>query len=686
MVSAKSSEVQSKFDVGKNYTGVDNPGFEASIGPRPLRYGFVLLYDLNSGWPSTLPVSGSTYGEGESKEIVLPFPPDSISMDEPAATFIRYTQNAGKYIERQGQLSKTITISGTTGFNPNPKLNALARGALPPNVIVDEEGPDSGLGKFIELRSLFREYWQIFSDPELLEWRDKAAFIFINEKDDEAWLVEPMSFRMDRQTPRNKFTYNYNITLQTIAPLKDINLLKEELTFWQSVDAIVGVARSIADQIDRTSNVFGAAMAFATGAIRETVAEITNISTQVSGALSGIADGVGAMKDLGEVIKGNAASVERSFQQVKEDFIALSEEDGSAEVPFEAWSAMSQFDLTYGLISGHNELFNQPFTKTWGDVIDRYDPAYGLGGTNTLLLNPLEKSGIKEVEILPGDDLQSISLRELSSTERFIELAVINNLKPPYISPTQAGRLPNTLAPGDSIVVPSPAGQEPSASEIKTTVFTDPSLTGDVLAYAAGSTQIDVAGKTWRINQWKGFTATVISGTGLDQSRIVLANTEDEFTVTKAWTTVPDTTTVIRFTLVRVGLEPKKSVNDQLLGRDIRLDPQSFDITLTPGKDIKLVDGGDNMSQAIQGKLKTKPRELPAHPTFGLGYEPGRKGSADAIISYRVAVQQTLLSDSRIRAVRNLVVSMERDIADLEGYVLLSGSPQSFSIDTRGGS
>ena len=51
------------------------------------------------------------------------------------------------------------------------------------------------------------------------------------------------------------------------------------------------------------------------------------------------------------------------------------------------------------------------------------------------------------------DTLQKIALRELGDASRWVELALLNGLKPPYIQ-TQSG--PGILAYGDSIAIPAP--------------------------------------------------------------------------------------------------------------------------------------------------------------------------------------------------------------------------------------
>lgn len=64
--------------------------------------------------------------------------------------------------------------------------------------------------------------------------------------------------------------------------------------------------------------------------------------------------------------------------------------------------------------------------------------------------------GTKSVKVLIGESLRTIALRELGDAMRWVELADINNLRPPYIVESINGldRLKNTVIWGDSIIVP----------------------------------------------------------------------------------------------------------------------------------------------------------------------------------------------------------------------------------------
>lgn len=664
--------IQNPSDTGKNYVGARNA---AAIGAaRPVRYGFVYTLD-----PSI--------GKFEDS-VTLPFPPESITIDEPGAANITYTQNSGKFVERRGNLSKTITLSGTTGYNYRPVLPTIVRQALPQSAIVAQEGPTSGMGRFLSLRNVFRKYWALFSDDTAVDKRKNAAMIFVNEKDDEYWVVEPVDFKMVRQAPRDKFIYRYEIVLQTISPLDNWSLPPDTLTLFQKVANVKQLIRNTADQLSTIGASLGNAMSATSGAIKEASDQLVSTVNTIASDLGAVADGTQSFVELPGLITGSAASSSESFNKSFENFLTISDDveetSGTSPVPFEAHKAGADAAALLADLSGRTELFNSTLPDTWSEVLDNFDPAYGLGGFNQTLLTPLSRSGVREAEILPGDDLVNIAIRELGDAERFMEIAILNNLKPPYVSPRQNDRQANTLAPGDPILVPSTGAASAPLSPIRSTVFTDPTSSGAVVSSSSTVVTVLSVGRGFRDNQWAGFTAEIVDGLGEGQTRIVTANTVDTFTVDKPWDTNPDDTSVYRIYLKRLETFDRKSANDQLLGIDLLLD-ESGDLARSSSDDIDTVGGTDNMVQAIGSKLSIKPGELPAHPTFGLSADPGTRADVDSLLAYNVAVRQTLLSDRRIDDIRQVVLQTEKDKLELQAYVFLTGGSQPFAIDTRGG-
>lgn len=65
--------------------------------------------------------------------------------------------------------------------------------------------------------------------------------------------------------------------------------------------------------------------------------------------------------------------------------------------------------------------------------------------------------GVRLAEVLHGDTLQQIAARELGDAARWVDLANLNGLVPPYITDDPAEVGPGVLKPGGVILLPAPA-------------------------------------------------------------------------------------------------------------------------------------------------------------------------------------------------------------------------------------
>lgn len=69
--------------------------------------------------------------------------------------------------------------------------------------------------------------------------------------------------------------------------------------------------------------------------------------------------------------------------------------------------------------------------------------------------------------------------------------------------------------------------------------------TGTATAGGTSTTLPDTdSGKNWTVNQWANFQVRIASGTGAGQIRTIASNTANTLTVSTAWTTTPDGTSV----------------------------------------------------------------------------------------------------------------------------------------------
>ena len=183
-----------------------------------LRYGFALVNasDINRS---------KLLSESDPLIYYLDIPPQSIVQKENFATNISATRK-GIIVESEGVVFKDITIKGTTGVFPGdrgsfagPQAN-LKDPTAPPS---DPAGvSDVGLSKrsnvkivsgyqeFLMLRQFFLKYAH-----DKVKVNGDLFMIFINEKDNQALIVEPLEFTMERSS-KSPMTYNYTIGLKAI--------------------------------------------------------------------------------------------------------------------------------------------------------------------------------------------------------------------------------------------------------------------------------------------------------------------------------------------------------------------------------------------------------------------------------------------------------------------------------------
>lgn len=67
-----------------------------------------------------------------------------------------------------------------------------------------------------------------------------------------------------------------------------------------------------------------------------------------------------------------------------------------------------------------------------------------------------ELTGFRIVETIRGDSLKRLSLRELGDASLWVEIALFNDLRSPYLVDSEADRAAGVAVAGDSLRVPAP--------------------------------------------------------------------------------------------------------------------------------------------------------------------------------------------------------------------------------------
>jgi len=138
-----------------------------------------------------------------------------------------------------------------------------------------------------------------------------------------------------------------------------------------------------------------------------------------------------------------------------------------------------------------------------------------------------------------------------------------------------------------------------------------------------------------------------------------------------------------------IGKSRTLSPIEERLGRDIFISsPKSaggvtqFDWVVGDNGDVKLVEGIDNMKQAVRIKFETEQGELSLHPFFGIKYPLGVKiPPAGGFIEFDVNARASLLSDQRIGQINRLKISFSGNTLDVKADVKVKGFDNALTLD-----
>lgn len=546
----------------------------------------------------------------EPEEFVFRMNPKQMRLEEPAAVQIIPTQGGGQFIEHQGQIYKNITISGTTGLRPNPKISASFFPLT--NLKLPFGGPDTdpitglpvgertGFDDLIDLRNLFRKYWSYKVDGTRAPY---TVMVWQNGKEGELYIVEPMNFSTERSSA-SPYTFNYNIALRTIErfdlrrriPRDSVTNLNGKAGFFERVKVAQQKLRQnfvILQSIDDAALLAGR---------RLTSRLFDPVSTVIDG-LAGVINTGNQTLPVGRQfvndIKIEALNLVESLNGLR---TATDSFLNSGILSRQATAANQAKNMVWvtARIAAEDQLFSEKLSNRVTRRQGAYrDPVTGnprTGGDPTNLTNAPIPTGTKKSVIQSGETIRTCARRLLGSTNLWRQLVIINDLRAPYISP--AGDGISVLRPNDTILYPTSSETAPENSVAN-----------------------DVAPKTIQ---------------------------KDDLTN-------------------RLGRDVLIKSDPALAGID------KFDFAINSRGDIALIEGVDNLEQAVLIKFSTEQGQLPVHFFFGIRAPIGEKIRVRSLIQFQANARASLLSDTRI-------ADVIRFDARAEGNVLLIST----SLSIRG--
>lgn len=502
---------------------------------RKVRYGFATftLDQIQNG-------GGEINGGDALGTYYLDIPPRSINQKEIFANNIQATRK-GVIVESEGVVFRDIVIRGTTGIFPGPR--GSANNPLPnadftappqtPKGVDPQTGRStasnvkniSGYEEFLRLRQFFLLYAQrkVESDGNLF-------LIFINEKDNQNLIVEPIDFTMSRDA-KSPMTYDYEIKLKGIG---DLNIL------FQSADASNTGQSGFLGFLEDVGNVSAniqASISTGRAVLNQSVRLLSRISESVDQTINGplrqlqfatqdLSDGLTTVLSLPEVLSRNATNAALNIRENLDEIgstvnsalgnrgglsaatgAGISRVESSSERVNAAATFSQQRDIIDRIQNDSRVAVQRSFmqnvkndmqdiSNNLADFVGLGDPTYDAikGRISTITPDPLKvvsdeefillgqlqkitssldtglatnlmfqsdaeesfknasaqfnnddipanqrvnikaPTSVREITILRGDTLERIAQREYNDALRWIDIVVLNNLKPPYLS------------------------------------------------------------------------------------------------------------------------------------------------------------------------------------------------------------------------------------------------------------
>lgn len=416
-----------------------------------------------------LTIPGTSYARSTDTFLVpLVLNPTAMSLSEPFAVQATPTQGAGLYVERNGIMQRSLRIRGTTGWALQPFTgSAGALGSLDKKtkdwsreLPVTVSHPLSGQKHFQYLQdAVFRTYSDFVKNANTAAG---TQLIFRNPRDQEDWLVEPRSFTLERSA-RNPLSYDYDIDLLVLGSVDAIALksqapdaslldkLRDTLTMVSSyadvaqayvrqVNATVTDLRRVVTQIDAIlfnyGNVLTAVASFLSGAtqlIESPFTIVQALSFDLEDALNVINTARQAGHEVPEVVRRSLMHLQDAahnlamFPALYQSPTQLRLQNLKALQAYE--DALSQAAIASAAAATDPKSFAQ--MQKLGTSISSADAA--LAQAQIALSEPLiNYTGVQRYQVQRGDTLANLAARYLGDAKRWLYIAAVNDLTPPY--------------------------------------------------------------------------------------------------------------------------------------------------------------------------------------------------------------------------------------------------------------
>ena len=403
-------------------------------------------------------------------EYRLQLNPQEIKQSEPFSIRIIPTQ-AGVVTENEGFVFKDLVISGTTGIFPSRGTQGVTDSG-----VARIGGGKSGYQELMEFRNFIREY----AEMKTLADGANARLIFQNFKDNEFWLVEPVKFDTNRSKD-SPFTYNYNIILKIVGK-HELTKAEMELEWYEK---IFNTIDQIEDTIDAAINILDSAISTLEQIEQAVDSVLLKPLRQANKMIQSLQSGKNKVSSLPRKFYGD---LKYQVNRIRDNFCDFIGQGSTAYDAIYGRGSTLESGVTSTVLTPKQRQILKAFSdcesamndmlssdKYFGDVVqvilnndlvdadsiisekDLLDKQVAskknvLAAFNNEIELPTPNSAFKTI-VNSGDILERIAMRFLRDPTRWIEIASLNKLRPPYIDDTldQEG----VLNPGDQILIPS---------------------------------------------------------------------------------------------------------------------------------------------------------------------------------------------------------------------------------------
>ena len=610
---------------------------------------------LASAKPSNEPNAAALYAfyivdlestGGVARSFGFDIPPQTTEMDEDAAADAVALQEGGIWTDERGQYFKMVTLGGTFGFRPT-RQKVGGRGAniqrsinqvQAANAIVTGQGQNitlppkerTGYDRYRDLHNLIRFYWD---QKKIRSTAARYIFVYADWKMGEVYLAQPLRFRRSRNAPADRYQIKYNLTLRLLAPLGATSVPKDFLVKPNSktgLDDWLQRMKAVGDGLEASVNVLTKSVQF----VQNYGRDITNaVLEPVNATVRALRDIVSTTKSLINFPLEMLRTVHRTCLDVA---VLLDEVDRNilAQTSGARRRGPSIFE----------QIARQYKQTAWG-IAEAFIGITILGAREDVNASA-ENMRKRYKEKWASRDTSTIwNEGGYGALETDV----------PKGQWTKGDRGSNTVVGSKAIPKGSKTVTLPARTSIK----------------ALAVLHLGYAGRWKEIVLLNRLAPPYISpaGDGVtvlrpgDFIKIPTDPQDDDVDVNQVFSTEND----------------YDRVDAYKYGRDLYVDPDTHDFVVDDGGDLAVVEGQENLRQAMLIKIWTRPGELKLHPWFGFGARPGEGIAIDLAARYHLQLRDTILSDTRIEKINSLSVKITGDV--LRAQVNMTPKEQDDSID-----